>query len=193
VARAGAVGAGYEAVGSDLSTERVALANANLRGEFVCGLVDDRFVEVQRGRFDLVTLFHVLEHVPMPVEFLGRCKALLSPGGTLLIEVPNVADALLWECAAYREFYWQRAHLSYFDAARLELALRRAGCGDVRVEGVQRYGVRNLLNWVDAGKPQLEAAAETVPNPVVAELEASYRRHREQALRSDSLTVEVRS
>ncbi|NJD05354.1 MAG: class I SAM-dependent methyltransferase [Methylococcaceae bacterium] len=186
-----AASAGYEAAGLDLSAERVALARANLRGEFLCGLVDETFVEGRRGRFDAVTLFHVLEHVPEPVAFLNRCKALLNPGGRLLIEVPNAADALLWECTPYRDFYWQRAHLSYFDSARLELALRRAGCGTVKVEGVQRYGLRNLLNWVDSGRPQLEAPADKAPSPLLAEIDALYRRYREQTSRSDTLIVEM--
>jgi 2-polyprenyl-3-methyl-5-hydroxy-6-metoxy-1,4-benzoquinol methylase len=39
--------------------------------------------------FDHITIAHVLEHVPDPVDLLRRLFAYLKPGGTLFIEVPN--------------------------------------------------------------------------------------------------------
>jgi SAM-dependent methyltransferase len=185
------VQAGYEAMGSDLSVQRVELASAHMRGTFHQGLVDEAFVEQFGQQFDTVTLFHVIEHLPRPVSFLQRCLELLRSGGKLLIEVPNGADALVYSCPPYRSFYWQRAHLSYFDAPRLDLVLRRAGFDEFTVKGVQRYGVRNLLQWVDVGKPQLAVTAEEAPNPVVLALEQAYKMHRELALTCDTLVVEV--
>lgn len=51
------------------------------------GVVED-LVE----QFDIISLIHVLEHVPGPVAFLRRLRKKLGPEGLLLIEVP---DALL--------------------------------------------------------------------------------------------------
>lgn len=39
--------------------------------------------------FDLVTLFQVLEHVPMPVDMIRKVSALLRPGGFLAVSVPS--------------------------------------------------------------------------------------------------------
>lgn len=39
--------------------------------------------------FDNLTLFHVLEHVPNPVELVRTCHRLLRPEGILVIAVPN--------------------------------------------------------------------------------------------------------
>lgn len=118
---------GYQATGLDVSQERLALAIAHLKGEFIQGEVEEAFVARHHDRFQPVTLFHVLEHMRAPLTFLRQCFKLVAPGGRLLIEVPNVSDELLDQQAAYRAFYWQRTHLSYFDAARLQQALRRAG------------------------------------------------------------------
>ena len=40
-------------------------------------------------RFDVVTAFHVLEHVPDPVAVLRRMLRWLTPDGLLIVEVPN--------------------------------------------------------------------------------------------------------
>ncbi len=46
--------------------------------------------EELEGRLDLLTCFHVLEHDDNPHLMLSRLTRYLKPGGTLVIEVPNV-------------------------------------------------------------------------------------------------------
>ena len=43
-------------------------------------------------RFDFITMFHVLEHLPDPRLGLRYAGELLQPGGTLIIQVPNVSS-----------------------------------------------------------------------------------------------------
>lgn len=103
--------AGYRATGLDVGRERLALATAHLHGTFIQGEIDEAFVVTHHNRFQVVTLFHVLEHVRGPVTFLRQSLELVAPGGRLLIEVPNLSDELLDHQTEYRDFYWQRAHL----------------------------------------------------------------------------------
>ena len=42
--------------------------------------------------FDAITMTHVLEHLPDPVEALQRCRELLRPGGRLWLATPNLAS-----------------------------------------------------------------------------------------------------
>lgn len=47
-------------------------------------------IESLQDRFDLIVLIHVLEHIPHPMNYLRSLSGRLSPGGLLLIEVPNL-------------------------------------------------------------------------------------------------------
>ena len=41
------------------------------------------------GEFDIITMIHVLEHIPEPAVFLEKLSAKLKPDGILMIEVPD--------------------------------------------------------------------------------------------------------
>jgi SAM-dependent methyltransferase len=46
---------------------------------------------IGHGNFDVLTLFHVLEHLPDPLGLLSTlCESNLRPGGILVVEVPNL-------------------------------------------------------------------------------------------------------
>lgn len=109
--------------------------------------------ELGARRFDVVGLFHTLEHVPDPVRFLARLAGHLAPGGTLAIEVPNVEDALIapYGIAAFARSYYQRAHLYYFSTATLAATVKSAG-GEVKIRGIQRYDLSNHLRWMLTGE-----------------------------------------
>jgi SAM-dependent methyltransferase len=183
---------GYRAIGMDVGTERLEIARSHHQGAFVEGTVGGQFLKENQGRFGCLTLFHDLEHVRDPVTFLQLSCCAVRPGGFVLIEVPNLVDELLTYSASYRAFYWQRAHLSYFDAARLSLVLIRAGFAEFEVRGVQRYGLRNLIHWLDRGEPQLDDPDFTATNPMLAKVEDAYRSERERGMTCDTLVAEIR-
>jgi 2-polyprenyl-3-methyl-5-hydroxy-6-metoxy-1,4-benzoquinol methylase len=105
-------------------------------------------------RFDVIALYYVVEHLRDPVAYAAGLRDRLNPGGRLLIEVPNVNDALLsvYRLAAFSTFYWQRAHYHNFSAATLSRVLERAG---YRVETFpeQRYDLSNHIVWMSEGRP----------------------------------------
>lgn len=72
-----------------------------------------------RGRFDLVSMVHVLEHIPNPAEFLTRVGNRLASDGLLLVEVPdfqqNPFELLIAD------------HCSHFTLDRLAALLEGAG------------------------------------------------------------------
>jgi len=72
-------------------------------------------------RFNLITLFHVLEHLPEPTALLAELtQANLDRNGILLIEVPNIKS---WQ-ARLSGSRWMHLdvprHINHFSPARLE-------------------------------------------------------------------------
>ncbi len=57
--------------------------------------------------FDVVTMFDVLEHSDEPRALLGKAKALLREGGTLLLQIPCVDS---WSRAALGRYWFHYAH-----------------------------------------------------------------------------------
>lgn len=79
------------------------------------------------GRYDVVTAFHVLEHVPDPVAVARRMLHWLAPGGLLIVEVPNAGGlgARLFG-GAWSGLELPR-HLSHFTPETLERVIDKAG------------------------------------------------------------------
>lgn len=50
-------------------------------------------LEAISGQYDAVSMIYVLEHMPDPVAELARVRALLKPGGALLVMVPDLAQS----------------------------------------------------------------------------------------------------
>jgi len=52
--------------------------------------------------FDVITMWHVLEHVPNLTEYISQLKSLLKPNGTLIIAVPNFKS---YDATYYKKFW----------------------------------------------------------------------------------------
>lgn len=74
------------------------------------------------GRFDAITLFHVLEHLADPVGALRQLGGWLAAGGVLAVEVPNIEGT----CGSPSgRFHF--AHLHHFNLVTLAAAGESAG------------------------------------------------------------------
>ncbi len=71
------------------------------------------------GHYDLISLVHVLEHVPEPLVFLSEVAAKLNPGGAVLIDAPSFATNP-FDLAVVD-------HVMHFSLATLRELTRRAG------------------------------------------------------------------
>lgn len=112
-------------------------------------------IDSVRGGYDLITAFHVVEHLPDPRTILHRLAQMLLPGGRLIVEVPSSEDALLtlYDCDAFQRFTYWSQHLFLFNAHTLELLARQSGLRVQVIQHYQRYPLSNHLYWLSQGKP----------------------------------------
>ena len=72
--------------------------------------------------FDIVTIWHVLEHTEDPGFILARLRSWLKPDGVLVVEVPNVEAT----CQAPRNTFHE-AHLYNFNVVSLRRLAKKQG------------------------------------------------------------------
>jgi SAM-dependent methyltransferase len=84
-------------------------------------------VEGQLGSFDVITLWHVLEHLRQPVAVLRRLAAHLAPEGVIVISVPNFASV---QRQAFQGGWFHLdppRHVIHFEHPTLAACVRQAG------------------------------------------------------------------
>jgi len=139
------------AIGTQISRPAVEFARRRLGLE-----IHDRDLlelPVEPERYDVVTIWHVLEHVQRPEEYLQRIFQVLKPGGCLAVEVPNYNS---WTRKLTKQ-YWLGLdldyHLYFFSPATLSRLLEKHG---FRIEKIHTFSfeystfisAQSLVSWI---------------------------------------------
>lgn len=74
------------------------------------------------GTFDIVTMWHVLEHTDNPVSVLNKIRGWLRENGVLIVEVPNVEAVCQMPKSTFHA-----AHLFNFNHVTLECVANKSG------------------------------------------------------------------
>jgi len=106
-------------------------------------------------KFDIITMFHTLEHIPKQVEILKILKNKIKKNGTIIIEVPHANDFLLNidSMKEFKNFTFWSEHLILHTEQSLKKILQKTGFKKIKIEFFQRYGLDNHLGWVIHKKP----------------------------------------
>ena len=142
---------------------------------------------IRPGSVDVACAFQVLEHIGRPRQFLAEIFDVLKPGGLLVLEVPNYADAYVSLLPSYRAYHFQTAHAIYYTPDSLRYVLESSGLAVSALTGVQRYAIGNAWNWALRGKPQRRAPAREAGRGAAAILDRAYRSILTHMLRCDTL------
>lgn len=111
---------GYDAHGFEPGGTYSSFARERLGDRIRAG----RWQDMDYGpRFDLVTSFHVFEHLSDPVSAFRAAVSWLKPGGLLYIEVPDAVSG--FEQSGFMSLHF--AHVLGFNAHSLMLAAAKAG------------------------------------------------------------------
>lgn len=87
---------------------------------------DLRAASLPADTFDAVTMSHVIEHLPQPVEMLAEIKRILKPGGRLIMTTPNTAGIGHIKFGSAWFGIDAPRHLHLFNKRSLSEAARRA-------------------------------------------------------------------
>ena len=105
--------------------------------------------------FDVVTMFHVFEHLLDPLGCLAQLGEIMEPGSILVIEVPSGRDILLnqLDLVEFKDFSLWSQHLVLHTRESLTAMLDHAGFAEINVRGIQRYSIGNHLHWLRYRQP----------------------------------------
>lgn len=110
-------------------------ARQNARKRYALTLQSpDTLFELQPAQFDVITMWHVLEHVHDLHGYLQQFHSVLKPGGRLMIAVPNYTS---YDAAIYQN-YWAAydvpRHLYHFSPQSIQLLGKAKGFSLLKVK-----------------------------------------------------------
>ncbi len=123
---------GIQAEGIDLSASAVRFASEVLGVPATCGRLEDQAATL--GRFDAITLWATIEHLPDPLATLRTIHHMLVPGGYLFLDTGVGDDWLDRLLPGVNQWYDPPQHLFVFSIAGMRRCLEVAGFEVVRVD-----------------------------------------------------------
>lgn len=126
------------------------------------------------GRYDVISLIEVIEHLPSPLEPLQLVSRLLKPGGLLLLTTGNLDSPVARRQGIHYRYCAPEIHVSLFNPRCLARLYARVGLVPhaVRYDGAVKFKVVKSLRH----RPALRALARLalfLP-PIVRFIDARY-------------------
>jgi len=115
---------GWDVSGIDISEWATEFARKKLELNVFAGTVED----IQYNeKFDIITMYHILEHLPNPIESLKKVSEIIADGGVLIIKGPNLSSFdRVWHGKNWYG-YSDKSHLYYFTPNIYQMILEKAG------------------------------------------------------------------
>lgn len=139
---------GYSGAGIEISSSFAEIARAKTGFEIFSGTLERYAESGGRRKFDVVTLWDVIEHLPDPKAVLEQIGGLQERGGVLGISTVNLMNYRFRRHGArWRGFKESQEHIIFFSARTLSMLLEKCGYAPVRV--VTRMIPAFHLKWLN--------------------------------------------
>ncbi len=115
----------YSVKGIDIGTDAVRYCKS--KGLDVENMSAESFTQNDKGKYDVIIISHVLEHLSDPFEVLTKLKERLKEGGRVIILVPNSNSM---QARLFGRFWgwWQvPVHVNHFNRSSLSALAKRSG------------------------------------------------------------------
>jgi 2-polyprenyl-3-methyl-5-hydroxy-6-metoxy-1,4-benzoquinol methylase len=137
---------GWDITGIELSPLAVQQANT-LLGETKVQVGDLQSINLSDSTYNLITSYHVIEHLLDPIDNLVKIRQLLHPSGIAFIETPNINSL----GAKVRGKKWSHIippeHINYFNSKSLAFALKKAGFQRYKIFTNTPPIIESIENW----------------------------------------------
>ena len=121
---------GWDIYGTELSLVEAQYAQREFSLNVFRGSLKD--AKFPSRFFDVITLWHVLEHIPHPLEEMSEIRRILKEGGLLAIETPKITR-LQDDAREHGSIFSTLIHLFYYNNETLNLLMEKAGFKIVRI------------------------------------------------------------
>lgn len=120
----GALRRGWDAHGVDVSEDAL---NYCLDRGLSCASTRGLKLPFPNETFDVITAWHVIEHVTSVADTLAEWRRVLKPGGVLVMETPDTNCLKVKLLGSRYKKYWKAEHVYAFNRMNFEPFVRRAG------------------------------------------------------------------
>lgn len=97
------------------------------------------------NRYDVITMFGVIEHFENPIEEMNGLRKLLKPGGILVVWTGDV-NSLSSKVLGRMWWYWQGQHIQYFTKRSLNYLAKMTGFGHIITKTYPFVATYELMN-----------------------------------------------
>lgn len=145
---------GFDVVGTDVSEFTSAYAREKLGLNVLTGNLRDK--NFPAGSFDVVVMWHVIEHLMDPTAELLEINRIMKEGGLLFVECPNVASLnhrLVSRITRNFDVAFKLPeHIYYFSPNTLQTLFRKTGFQIIKMETNNIRGSLETIRCVSKGK-----------------------------------------
>ena len=127
---------GLETFGIELSRSAADLAAS--RGHRIFPVPLEEMEPALEGKFDLISLNQLLEHVPDPLALIQQCRRFLSSSGVIAIAVPGATGILRF--SPWLHSNWPPHHLSRWRRRDFHTLAQKTGLRVIKTGGDQLLG-----------------------------------------------------
>ena len=113
---------GADVYGLELQQEAIEIANKKFPSKvFKADVFSNDFPDL---KYDIITLFGLIEHVVDPIKLLNRANQLLNPGGIIVLQTPNSSSLFATIMKKYWFCYAPVEHIHVFSKKSMDQILK---------------------------------------------------------------------
>ena len=138
---------GFKAYGQELGKEL-----AHWTSERLATMIFDKPISKisTEIKFDVITMFDLLEHVPNPLQLISDCKNLLNKGGIIVVFTPNFDSLSVHVMKEYSNLVVPAEHLTYFTQKSVEFLAQKVNSKLIYYQtcGIDLGDLKSYYEWL---------------------------------------------